>query len=982
MEPQQSKATHLTAGARGTKVNQASDNIDLRQESVPFLSRSPFIADVITNFLPQANEKDIKNAIFNSLTICFVILLIGTLIAVYFVLEPFLRPLLWALLIGSALFPFKHRLTRVTKAWLQDIRKSNKSVTIQSATLPFKVANWIIDGIIDIMVDYSKLLLAIFITLLTIHLLMFYFSFTNITFRAIVACLLQVTSLVTFLQSGSNSFIIFSLAFAHLTLVTFAWRPETKKWLTLLSPIIWICVLLQITSILGTLGALMACSCVTLIVIGLISSLFDSRSSTSASSSSSPTSSAPPDVFDSYELDSIEFVNSIIQSFLRTIWNYLCYLLPTHRFTYSHLDSASPENSLDFDEADASGCLDLSTQTSNIFESSRRHSADSDRNVAFSSIATSPVTHFDSLATSSATDKGPSLLMHKKCDVHVSNAYIYALLWTCLLAYIWSNPQILILLPIPLLIMSFRWIFGHFIVPLQVTAILEQLYSWLESRRDALFHPLLRTSYRYLILGDSVIASTLEKSLDTLCSLCVILLVLISLLLAAIFLAFQIYGESIHLVNVFGNIVNSTLESHPEFISLFSTYDSSVNATLSGNITLFNEIISNAYFYGRKWLKKTVRSVLNVASESDEGALNASLVIEQKLLEVWDKSYHMWLTRDNISTEHIIQSGLMKSKYLASASASSTGSSELTWNTLIDAFKTLDFTQCFTLFKENLDTVISVLESIWIVLKGNVSLIFSLITGICSLLLSGSSALLNGALNFVVFSTSLFYLLCASDDTYKPIEWASNLFPSGNLRSGNTGHLTTARNVRTNNGRKNNKFIRAFNEGINSVFEASFKMTTFYGLYTWLIHTLFQARLIYIPSVTAALLGAVPFFGCYWASLPAVLELWLIHGCPWKALLMAVIALAPTYVVDSAIYAEIKGGGHPYLTGLAIAGGVFFLGFEGAIFGPILLCCLFVGINIYTSFMETTGGTVNAATSPRAINPRVRELKRTTTSIS
>lgn len=175
--------------------------------------------------------------------------------------------------------------------------------------------------------------------------------------------------------------------------------------------------------------------------------------------------------------------------------------------------------------------------------------------------------------------------------------------------------------------------------------------------------------------------------------------------------------------------------------------------------------------------------------------------------------------------------------------------------------------------------------------------------------------------------------------------------------------------------RKNNKFIRAFNEGINSVFEASFKMTTFYGLYTWLIHTIFQAKLIYIPSVTAALLGAVPFFGCYWASLPAVLELWLIHGCPWKALLMAVIALAPTYVVDSAIYAEIKGGGHPYLTGLAIAGGVFFLGFEGAIFGPILLCCLFVGINIYTSFMETSSYTTSSPSRP-AINPRLRELKR------
>ena len=64
------------------------------------------------------------------------------------------------------------------------------------------------------------------------------------------------------------------------------------------------------------------------------------------------------------------------------------------------------------------------------------------------------------------------------------------------------------------------------------------------------------------------------------------------------------------------------------------------------------------------------------------------------------------------------------------------------------------------------------------------------------------------------------------------------------------------------------------------------------------------------------------------------------------------IKVAPSWLVDAAIYSEMKGGIHPWFTGLAVVGGVYVFGVVGAVYGPLVLCVLYVIITLYTSYIQ------------------------------
>ena len=82
------------------------------------------------------------------------------------------------------------------------------------------------------------------------------------------------------------------------------------------------------------------------------------------------------------------------------------------------------------------------------------------------------------------------------------------------------------------------------------------------------------------------------------------------------------------------------------------------------------------------------------------------------------------------------------------------------------------------------------------------------------------------------------------------------------------------------------------------------------------------------------------------------MELWLAEDRWFAAILIILCHLVPAYVVDPAIYAEVRQGIHPWITGLSIIGGVYWTGIPGAIYGPLLLCAVYVILSMYTGVLK------------------------------
>ncbi|XP_017026705.1 transmembrane protein 245 isoform X1 [Drosophila kikkawai] len=795
-----------------------------RSEPIP-IRRDRSFDSVLNRLLRMRsqNHESFRAAMYNFLIAAGV----GAFVAVCFILGPFVRPLLWAFLMGAVLFPFKRRLAESVNNWFQRLEERDCNVLVSICLSPLEATEHCGRLLIGWLCEHWQLLLAGCGVAGCIKLLVLY---------APKGFLLALWHWITFshglfvqIIGYLNVYVLIALVLVYLTCVHFFWKPENSAHFVIAGQSMWIAIAGYLSSFLGALQVP-----VFLLVMAYVTAS-------------------------------------------------TAYHLQTREESGSYLDRLQKlfdKNDFERSLSNFSICGKLGSEP-----------------------PLSPQSEVEDISLSDTVDSTDTFDAKNGAEIegHQSDTFFKLLFYACLGTFLYRNVWMFILAAIPILL-HLIYTVGVYTGITQfacskINEVYQALRSWAIEHHSAVLPLCLPGVLELNYKINTIVRDSLKSSVESVTSILMIILMLLIIVFLSVFFCVNIYSETIEVAYLGKDLINKTITDRPELIDILP-------ANMQASI---DDALDNAHHYGRRKIETYIDDWL-----ADADKVHATKLKEQ-ILDVWDRLIQYWIDFSKADTSYgpRVPTDALKS----------------TFGEIVDNpghFKELVLVAKQGIIgwaQSNTQTILEVAESLWHIIRTNLSMIMGVTGEILSLVLSGGQACIEFILDMIVFFTALFYLLSSSQEKYAPLQITKYL---GYSSSGI-------------------KIADALENSITVVLVSMFKCSTFTGLFTWLVHTVFGARIVFLPSALAAMLAAAPFLGSYWCAVPAFLELWLAQDRFYAGLILFLLQFFVPSSFETAIYADLKGGGHPYLNGLAIAGGMYWIGWQGAIFGPLMLC-FFIGL--------------------------------------
>lgn len=194
----------------------------------------------------KTGENDpLRNALYN----VGILLLLAVFLGVILILRPFIRPLLWGLLVAAALFPMKKRLAFTINKWIKKVEKEEKPIIVGIFLLPFTGLEKLGECITRFTLTHIKFILIGFSSLIALRIFVHYVP--KEFFSLILGVIVWLHSIFGKIASTLSPSMIIVLVICYLITIKIMWNSSNSNTFVICGQGAWIFIIGYFCSYLG-----------------------------------------------------------------------------------------------------------------------------------------------------------------------------------------------------------------------------------------------------------------------------------------------------------------------------------------------------------------------------------------------------------------------------------------------------------------------------------------------------------------------------------------------------------------------------------------------------------------------------------------------------------------------------------------------------------------------------------------------------------